>query len=329
MTPQVAAGPRIPGPELLKPHFTTGRTSPFTLFVETTSFFPHGAFASVTDHNYSRSEIMVKDFFVCSIELRLNLFICLILATATPVVNAQNEDREPAFWRQLIPGSTTVKSMFVARSPQFIMYRDGLIVYRPGLTDTPYHQIQLTPEEQAFLVRSLQDAYRLSGITANRLKREDPYIQSVQKTLDPNKKDTVVIWLGMHSPPTLHRYRQTLLEARSGNEQLGPAWNMLYEFSQYLSSFNHPKSKPLVPDKIEVAVQALPSYLSDKADSAKQWPLSEVALGDIKGSRNRGFKTLNGDLARSAYSFLSGQSIISDGHNVYEVWVRPILLPNR
>ncbi|MEE2710699.1 MAG: hypothetical protein VYA69_14005 [Gemmatimonadota bacterium] len=329
MASQVAAVSRMPGSELLKPHLSTGGTSPLTLFMETTSLFPHGVLTSVTDHNYSRSEIMLKDFSICSTELWLNLLICLILATATPAVYAQNEDREPAFWRQLIPGSTTVKSMFATRSPQFIMYREGLIVYRNDLYNTSYQQVRLTKEEQAGLVRSMEGAFRLSGITTNRLRREDPYIQSVQKTLDPNNKNTVVIWLGMHSPPSLHRYRQTLLEARSGNDKLGPAWNMLYELNQYLSSFNHPRAKPLVPEEIEIAVQALPSYLSDKADSAKHWPFSDVSLENIKGARNRGFKTLTGNRARSAYSFLSGQPIISDGDSVYEVWVRPILLPKR
>ena len=209
------------------------------------------------------------------------------------------------------------------------MYRDGLIVYRNDLANTPYRQVQLTRDERAFLVRSMESAYRLSGITPNRLKREDPYINSMQKRLDPNNKNIVVIWMGMHNPPSLHRLSQTLLEARSGNDELGPAWNMLYECSRYLSTFDHPRAKPLVPDEVEIAVQVLPSYLSDRADSAKPWPLSGITLQDIKGTRNRGFKTLTGDQAQSAYRFLSEQSIVSDDGKVYEVWVRPILLPKR
>lgn len=251
--------------------------------------------------------------------------IALALMFTVPEADAQQNERQPAIWRQLIAGSSTVKSMFVTRSPQFILYSDGFIVYRSDQMDTRYKQVQLTEQERVYLVRSLESNYRVSGITNSRLKREEPYIQSMQKPVDPNNKNTVVLWLGMHSPPSVHRASQTLMKARSGNVELGPAWNLMYELSQFLSTFGHPRAELLVPDEIEIAVQELPTYLNDQANAAMPWPLKKVSLKEIQGNRKRAFKTLKGRDAQLAYAFLSEQSIVSEGNERFEVWVRPIL----
>ena len=251
--------------------------------------------------------------------------IALSLMFSVPESDAQQNERQPAIWRQLIAGSSTVKSMFVTRSPQFILYSDGFIVFRGDQMDTPYKQVKLTEQERVYLVRSLESNYRVSGITNSRLKREEPYIQSMQKPVDTNNKNTVVLWLGMHSPPSVHRASQTLMKARSGNVELGPAWDLMYQLSQFLSTFSHPRSERLKPDEIEIAVQVLPSYLAEQASTAKPWPLREVSLKEIRGTRKRAFKSLKGRDAQLAYTFLSERSIVSEGNERFEVWVRPIL----
>ena len=265
-------------------------------------------------------------FALCS---RTLLLAGLMAGAIVPEVFAQIGERKPMYWRQFVPGSATTRAMFLSRSPQFVMYWDGMVIYRDDKADMPYRQVQLSRDEFIILIGRIEEEYRLTVVMPSRLKDEEPYIKSVQKRVSGHNNDSVVIWLGIHKPPSLYRYSVELLEARSGNIQLGPAWDALYRYSQYVSTFQHPRAKPLVPDRIEIAVQPLPSYLSVAADSAVVWSLTDVALREIQGARKRGFRTLTGDDARLAYKLLSENSIVSDGDKTYLVWARPLLVPDK
>lgn len=260
--------------------------------------------------------------------LTLFLMAGLMAGVVVPEVFAQDEEQKPLFWRQFIPGSATTRAMFLSRSAQLVLYRNGMVIYQ-GDRDMPYQQVMLSKNEFIILVGRIEAEYHLSVVTPERLKNEEPYIKSVQKSMSGNDVSSVVMWFGIHRPPSLFRYPAELLKARSGNIKLGPAWDSLYRYSQYLSTFHHPRAKPLVPDRIEIAVQPLPSYLSDAADSAVAWPLADVALREVQGARKRGFHTLTGDAARLAYKLLSTNSVVSDAGVTYLVWARPLLLPDK
>jgi hypothetical protein len=52
-----------------------------------------------------------------------------------------------------------------------------------------------------------------------------------------------------------------------------------------------------------------------------------VDLNEAKGKRMRGFKTLKGEAARQAYTFLTEHQIVKSDDTVFLVWVRPLILP--
>jgi len=239
---------------------------------------------------------------------------------------AQTTAARPVLWRQIAPASATTQQVFLNRSPQFTLFTDGLIVFRDDTSQTPYRQIRLSQSEVSALLVRWAGEFGLPGLTTNRLKRETPYIESVQKELknDPSK---VSIWIGIHNPPSLHTYPLALLEARSGNTKLGPGWDALYRLQRYLSTFTDPRAEPFVPERIEISVQELPPHLSGSAALAKEWPIPGVRLPDVKGTRKQGFRTLTGETARQAYTLLRQTEVVKSGNGVYLVWARPLLLP--
>ena len=232
----------------------------------------------------------------------------------------------PFIWRKLVPGSSTVEEVFLTRTPQFVLFLEGLIIYRDEAFKKPYQQIRLNSKELGALYLYMQNTFGLPALSPDRLGRELPYIKSVQKAVyDDNTK--VSIWIGMHTPPSLHTYGTKLLAARSVNVRLGPGWKALYDLSHFLSYYQHTKAEPYVPDRVEIAVQTLPSYMADQADQAVAWSLTDVDLNEAKGKRIRGFKTLKGDTARKAYALLSEHQVVKAGDTVFLVWVRPLIMP--
>ena len=257
-------------------------------------------------------------------------FRYLFLLTVSAAFSVKSEAVEPTsaplLWRMLIPASATTQAIFLSRSPQFVLFSDGRIVYRDDTFKNPYQQIQLSKQQFTVLWPKWQQDFGLFSLVPDRLKRETPYIQSVQKPLSQNN-DKVSVWIGVHSPPSLHTYSVALLEARAGNVKLGPAWDALYRLSGFLATFAVPTAEPYHPDRVELAVQELPAYRANAAPLAVEWSLKGVSLAEIKGQRSQGFRTLTGETARQAYLLLSTNEIVKSGGVTYLVWVRPLLMP--
>ena len=250
----------------------------------------------------------------------------ILLAVLCPPATAQESSSQPAIWRKLVRASTTVHEVFLSRTPQIVIYGDGLIVFRDDDIKTPHRQIRLEGEEISLLYVMMQNSFGLSSLTNEWLDNELPYARSIQKPFRENN-DKVTIWIGLHAPPSRHTYSPALLKARSVNEVIAPAWNAMYKFNDFLSGFTHSGAQPFVPDRVEIAVQKLPGYMEDQSDEAVDWPLDSIDLAEVKGKRPRGYRKLDGASAREAYRLLTGHQAIRSGGEAYLVWVRPLLLP--
>ena len=257
-------------------------------------------------------------------------FRYVFLFCVSTVFHVKSEAAEstpvPLLWRMLIPASATTQAIFLSRSPQFVLFSDGRIVYRDDTFKKPYQQIRLSKQQFTVLWPQWQQGFGLFSLLPSRLQRETPYIQSVQKPLSQNN-DKISVWIGVHSPPSLHTFPVALLEARAGNIKLGPAWDALYRLSGFLAAFAAPNAEPYHPDRVELAVQELPAYRAKAAHLAVEWSLTGVSLAEIKGQRSQGFRTLTGAAARQAYLMLSTNEIVRSGGVTYLVWVRPLLTP--
>lgn len=252
----------------------------------------------------------------------------LLIAAAglCPPATAEDTSGDPAIWRKFVPASTTVHEVFLSRTPQIVIYGDGLIVFRNDDLKSLHRQVRLAGEELPLLFLMMQNSFGLPSLTNQWLENELPYARSIEEPYQ-DSDDRVTIWIGLHSPPSLHTYAPPLLKARSVNDVIAPAWNAMYKFNNFLAGFSHPGAGPYLPDRVEIAVQKLPRYMADQAAGAVDWPLDTIDLAEVKGKRPRGYKTLSGTDAREAYRLLiSHQAVRSDGQ-VYLVWVRPLLLP--
>lgn len=252
--------------------------------------------------------------------------LLLVLATLFGASTVHGSEGEPAIWRKMVRASTTVHEVFLSRTPQIVIYGNGLVVFRDDDARAQYRHVRLEGEEVPGLYLVMQTTFGLSSLTNEWLDNELAYARSIQEPFRDNN-DRVTIWIGMHSPPSLHTYSPALLKARSVNDVIAPAWNAMYKFNLFLTGFTHPRAEPYVPDRVEIAVQHLPRYMSDQSGEAVDWPLDSVDLAEVKGRRPRGYRTLTGFSAREAYGLLTGNQVIRAGDQLYLVWVRPVLLP--
>ena len=243
-----------------------------------------------------------------------------------PPAAAQELSGDPAIWRKFVPASTTVHEVFLSRTPQIVIYGDGLVVFRNDDLKSLHRQVRLVGEEMPLLFLTMQNSFGLPSLTNQWLENELPYARSIEEPYE-DSNDRVTIWIGLHSPPSLHTYTPPLLKARSVNDVIAPAWNAMYKFNNFLAGFSHPRSEPYLPDRVEIAVQKLPRYMADQAGGAVDWPLDSVDLAEVKGKRPRGYRELSGSAAHDAYRLLIAQQAVRSGDEVYLVWVRPLLLP--
>lgn len=255
------------------------------------------------------------------------VFILLFAGSARADTPAPGEAPVPFLWRQFVPSSSTVEAAFQLRTPQFILYQNGTLIYRGSPADRPsYRQVVLTPQELGAFLFSLQQRFHFSGITPERLARELPYIQ---RPKTPPQKDAngVVIWMGVFNPPRTLRMSLADLKAHDGQPRNAPAWEALNGLNRFLEGYRHPRAQPFIPDRVELAVHPLPSRLASSAASAARWPLPDVSLRALLGRKSEAFQTLTGESARTAYRLLADHPVVTDGGTVYYVWVRPLLLP--
>ena len=252
------------------------------------------------------------------------LFFLLAVLLGAPTVHGSEGD--PAIWRKMMRASTTVHDVFLSRTPQIVIYGNGLVVFRDDEGSALHRQVRLEGDDLTRLYLTMQTSFGLSSLTNAWLDNELTYARSIQKPFRDNN-DRVTIWIGMHSPPSLHTYSPALLEARSVNDTLAPAWNAMYEFNLFLAGFTHPGAEPFVPDRVEIAVQRLPRYMADQSGKAVDWPLDSIDLAEVKGKRPRGYRAITGPSAREAYGLLTVNQVIRSGDQLYLVWVRPVLLP--
>ena len=250
----------------------------------------------------------------------------IILAGLLTAAEGHGSEGDPAIWRKMVRASTTVHEVFLSRTPQIVIYGDGLIVFRDDDFKTLHRQVRLEGEEISLLYLMMQNSFGLSSLTNEWLDNELPYARSIQAPFRENN-DKVTIWIGLHVPPSRHTYSPALLKARSVNEVIAPAWNAMYKFNSFLSGFSHSGARPFVPDRVEIAVQKLPGYMEDQSEEAVDWPLDAIDLAEAKGKRPRGYRKLTGANAREAYRLLTEHQAIRSGGQVYLVWVRPLLLP--
>lgn len=252
--------------------------------------------------------------------------LLLVLAAFLGAPAVHGSENEPAIWRKMVRASTTVHEVFLARTPQIVIYGNGLVVFRDDDAQALHRHVRLVGEEVPGLYLVMQTTFGLSSLTNEWLDNELTYARSIQEPFRDNN-DKVTIWIGIHSPPSLHTYSPALLKARSVNDVIAPAWNAMYKFNLFLAGFTHPRAEPYVPDRVEVAVQHLPRYMADQSGEAVDWPLDTIDLAEVKGKRPRGYRTLTGSSAREAYGLLTVNQVIRSGDQLYLVWVRPVLLP--
>ncbi|MXZ75528.1 MAG: hypothetical protein F4207_07390 [Gemmatimonadetes bacterium] len=250
----------------------------------------------------------------------------IVLAALLGAPTAHGSEDDPAIWRKMVRASTTVHDVFLSRTPQIVIYGNGLVVFRDDDAQALHRYVRLEGEEVPGLYLVMQTTFGVSSLTNEWLDNELTYARSIQEPYRDNN-DKVTIWIGMHSPPSLHTYSPALLKARSVNDVIAPAWNAMYKFNLFLAGFTHPRAEPYVPDRVEIAVQHLPRYMADQSGEAVDWPLDSIDLAEVKGKRPRGYRTLTGSSAREAYGLLTGNQVIRSGDQLYLVWVRPVLLP--
>ena len=254
------------------------------------------------------------------------ILVLIILAGFCPPAAVHGAENNPAIWRKLVRASTTVHEVFLSRTPQIVIYEEGLVVFRDDDFKKGYRQVQLSGEDRIKLYLTMQSSFGLSSLTNEWLENELPYARSIEEPYRENN-NKVTIWIGLHTPASLHTYSTGMLKARSDNSLIAPAWNAFYKFNNFLVEFTHPDVAPFVPDRVEIAVQKLPRYMADQSDKAVEWPIDSIDLAEVKGIRPRGYRTLSGTSAREAYLLLSEHQAIRSGDQVYLVWVRPLLLP--
>ena len=252
-------------------------------------------------------------------------WLLIVLAGLFAAGEAHGSEGVPAIWRKMVRASTTVHEVFLSRTPQIVIYGNGLIVFRDDDFKTLYRQVRLEEEEIPGLYLMMQHRFGLPSLTNEWLDNELPSARSIQEPFRENN-DKVTIWIGLHAPPSRHTYSPSLLKARSVNEVIAPAWNAMYKFNNFLSGFSHPRAQPFVPDRVEIAVQKLPRYMEDQSGNAVDWPLDSIGLAEMTGKRPRGYRTLIGADAREAYRLLTEHQVIRSAGQVYLVWVRPLLL---
>ncbi len=256
----------------------------------------------------------------------LSFLVLIVLAGLCPPAAVHGAEYNPAIWRKLVRASTTVHEAFLSRSPQIVIYEEGLVVFRDDDFQKGYRQVQLSGEDRIKLYLTMQSSFGLSSLTNEWLENELPYARSIEEPYQENN-NKVTVWIGLHTPASLHTYSTGMLKARSGNSLIAPAWNAFYEFNNFLAGFTYPEVEPYVPDRVEIAVQKLPRYMADQSDLAVEWPLDAIDLAAVKGKRPRGYRTLSGSSAREAYRLLNEHQAVRSGDQVYLVWVRPLLLP--
>ncbi|MDE2846613.1 MAG: hypothetical protein OXO51_07915 [Gemmatimonadota bacterium] len=252
--------------------------------------------------------------------------VLMALAALLGAPTAHGSEGDPAIWRKMVRASTTVHEVFLSRTPQIVIYGNGLVVFRDDDAQALHRYVRLVDEEVPGLYLVMQTTFGLSSLTNEWLDNELTYARSIQEPYRDNN-DKVTIWIGMHSPPSLHTYSPALLKARSVNDVIAPAWNAMYKFNLFLAGFTHPRAEPFVPDRVEIAVQLLPRYMADQSGEAVDWPLDSIDLAEVTGKRPRGYRTLTGSSAREAYGLLTVNQVIRSGEQLYLVWVRPVLLP--
>ncbi|MXX02600.1 MAG: hypothetical protein F4X08_11835 [Gemmatimonadetes bacterium] len=250
----------------------------------------------------------------------------MVLAALLGAPTAHGSEDDPAIWRKMVRASTTVHDVFLSRTPQIVIYGNGLVVFRDDDAQALHRYVRLVDEEVPGLYLVMQTTFGVSSLTNEWLDNELTYARSIQEPYRDNN-DKVTIWIGMHSPPSLHTYSPALLKARSVNDVIAPAWNAMYKFNLFLAGFTHPRAEPYVPYRVEIAVQHLPRYMADQSGEAVDWPLDSIDLAEVKGKRPRGYRTLTGSSAREAYGLLTANQVIRSGDQLYLVWVRPVLLP--
>ena len=249
-----------------------------------------------------------------------------VLAGLLGASTAYGSEGDPAIWRKMVRASTTVHEVFLSRTPQIVIYANGLVVFRDDDARSLHRQVRLEGEDIPKLYLVMQTGFGLSSLTNEWLDNELPYARSIQVPYREDN-DKVTIWIGMHSPPSRHTFSPALLKARSVNEVIAPSWNAMYKFNQFLAEFTYPGAGPFVPDRVEIAVQKLPRYMADQSGEAVDWPLDSIDLAEVKGKRPRGYRELAGSSAREAYGLLTEHQVVRSGGEVYLVWVRPLLLP--
>ena len=249
----------------------------------------------------------------------------VVLAGLFATAEVHGSEGVPAIWRKMARASTTVHEVFLSRTPQIVIYEDGLVVFRDDDFKKGYRHVRLSGEDRIKLYLTMQTSFGLSSLTNEWLDNELPYARSIQEPYREDN-DKVIIWIGLHAPPSQHTYSPALLKARSVNEVLAPAWNAMYKFNNFLAEFTHPDVTPYVPDRVEIAVQKLPGYMEDRSDEAVDWPMASIDLAGVKGKRPRGYRILTGADAREAYRLLTEHQAIRSGGQLYLVWVRPLLL---
>ena len=122
----------------------------------------------------------------------------------------------------------------------------ALVVFRDDDAQALHRYVRLEGDEVPGLYLVMQTTFGVSSLTNEWLDNELTYARSIQEPYRDNN-DKVTIWIGMHSPPSLHTYSPRAAQGPFRQRRDRAGVERMYKFNLFLAGFTHPRAYRYVP----------------------------------------------------------------------------------